>query len=282
MSSFERDRLPKAFREAGLGLKVLGGPIEPRNRRIFQMDITRTPAFGEYFRIWPGASDNEIEVLSCDPTIRQLVLRVKEARRPYTQRIRKWPHHRRQAIEEQARQAGGRLVADGGVVWILELWTPGEERRFLCGKDDVNFFIAQVREGSTVLEAHDSLKPRRVKEAEALGETVLRQGEWFFLPLSAEGRAMLETTVQEQPGLLDHERPVGGSGPRPHVADDVVKIERRVQGKRGSFRHEEIYARGTVRHLDHRPLVLPDWRRVALNRQVVPSRNDLLRLRWID
>ena len=95
MSSFDRDRLPKAFREAGLGLKVLGGPIEPRNRRIFQMDILQSETFGEYFRIWPGARDNQIEVVSCAPPIRQLVLRVKEARRPYHHRIKKWPDHRR-------------------------------------------------------------------------------------------------------------------------------------------------------------------------------------------
>ena len=281
MSSFDRDRLPKAFREAGLGLKVLGGPIEPRNRRIFQMDILQSETFGEYFRIWPGARDNQIEVVSCAPPIRQLVLRVKEARRPYHHRIKKWPDHRRQAIEEEARRMGGRLVADAGVAWILELWTSDEERRFLCGKDDVNFFIAQVRAGSTVQEAHDSLKPRRAREAEARGETVVRQGEWFFLPLSLEERAALETALRDRPDLLQHGRPVGAGG-RPHVADDVVRIERRVRGKRGSFRHEELYARGTVRHPDHRPLVIADWRRVALNRQVNPSKDDRLRLRWID
>lgn len=35
----------------------------------------------------------------------------------------------------------------------------------------------------TVSEAYESLKPQKVKEAEAAGKTVLRQGEWFFIPV---------------------------------------------------------------------------------------------------
>lgn len=34
----------------------------------------------------------------------------------------------------------------------------------------------------TVSEAYESLKPQKVKDAEAAGKTVLRQGEWFFIP----------------------------------------------------------------------------------------------------
>ena len=147
----------------------------------------QSPRFGEYFRIWPGARDNEIEVLSFDAPLRQLVLRVKEARRRFFQVVQKDPWLRRAEVEERARASGGRVISETRNDLRLELWTPSEERRFLCGMDDLHLFVAQVEEGDTVAQAHESLKPRSVREAETLWPgRIQRQGEWFFLPLSAD------------------------------------------------------------------------------------------------
>ena len=34
-----------------------------------QMDINKSLRFGEYFRIWLGGSDNEVEVLATDSAL---------------------------------------------------------------------------------------------------------------------------------------------------------------------------------------------------------------------
>ncbi|HSS51587.1 MAG TPA: hypothetical protein VLX28_21795, partial [Thermoanaerobaculia bacterium] len=184
--ALRRELLKKSFFRVPLGFKLLASPIDLRSPFIFQMDIQPSRRFGEYFRIWPGARDNEIEVLSFDAPLRQLVLRVKEARRRFLQVVPKLSWTRRAEVEERARASGGRVISETRYDFRLELWTPAEERRFLCGMDDLHLFVAQVQEGDTVAQAHESLKPRPVREAETLWPgQIQRQGEWFFLPLSA-------------------------------------------------------------------------------------------------
>jgi hypothetical protein len=278
--ALRRDLLKKSFSWGGLGLKLLGGPIDSRSQSIFQMDIHQSPRFGEYFRIWPGARDNEIEVLSFDAALRQLVLRVKEARRRFFQVVQKDPWLRRAEVEERARASGGRLISETRYDLRLEFWTPAEERRFLCGMDDLHLFVAQVEEGDTVAQAHESLKPRSVRESETLWPgRIQRQGEWFFLPLSADEAERLAAHVETWPRSLKHRRPVGPGG-RPHVVDGVVTIDRRIKTRHHEWRHPEVYAQGTVIHPDHRDLHLEGWRKVMRNREVGASVDK--RLWWID
>lgn len=44
------------------------------------------------------------------------------------------------------------------------------------------FLVNLPKACSTIAEAYESLKPEQVKNAEAQGLTVTRQGEWFFIP----------------------------------------------------------------------------------------------------
>lgn len=278
--ALRRDQLKKSFASVPLGLKLLEGPLDPRSSPIFQMDILQSPRFGEYFRIWPGARENEIEVLSSDETLRQLVLRVKETRRRFIQVVRKAPWTRRADVEERARSAGGRIISETRYDWRLELWTPEDERRFLCGRDDLHLFVAQVQEGATVAQVHESLKPRLVQEAEARWPgRIQRQGEWFFLPPSADETERLEAHMAAWPRSLKCHRPLG-SGGRPHVADRVVTIDRRIKTRYREWRRPEVYAQGVVIHPDHRDLHLNEWRRVVRNREVGASGDK--RLWWID
>jgi hypothetical protein len=279
-SALRRYLLKKSFSQGSLGLKLLGGPINPGSPSIFQMDIHQSPRFGEYFRIWPGARDNEVEVLSFDGSLRQLVLRVREARRRFIQVVPKSPWIRRAEVEERARASGGQVVSETRYDFRLELWTPTEERRFLCGMDDLHLFAAQVQEGDTVAQAHESLKPRSVREAETLWPgRIQRQGEWFFLPLTADEAERLAAHLGAWPRSLKHRRPVGPGG-RPHVADGVVAIDRRIKTRHREWRHPEVYAQGTVIHPDHRALHLAGWRKVVRNREISASVDK--RLWWID
>jgi hypothetical protein len=165
-----------------LRLKVLDGPIQPRSPGIFQMDIYRGRS-GEYLRLWPGARDNQFAVLDADADFRQVVLRVAEPRRRFEEVLWRVGRDGRR-VEEEVRRAGGRILRATRLHWIVERWTPAEERRYLCGFDEQTLFIAQIRSAETVWQAHGWLVPREVREAGSRWPgSVTRQGEWFFLPV---------------------------------------------------------------------------------------------------
>jgi hypothetical protein len=286
-AALDRALLKKLFANVPVGLKLLGGPINGSSASIFQMSIQQSPRFGEYFQIWPGAADNEVEVLSHDAALRQLVLRVKEPRRPYLERFRSWlssADRGRARAEAYAQTAGGRVLREQRDSWLLEMWTPSVERRYLCGMDDLHLFIAEIREGDTVAEAHESLKPELVRAAEAIAPgCVQRQGEWFFVPPTDEESRRLSAHLKSWPGALALDWPVG-PGRRPHVAGGVVAIDRRVRSEHREYRRPEVYARGLVLHPDHRPLRVETWRRVVRNREIPgpPIADPKRRVRWID
>jgi hypothetical protein len=280
-AALERAHLKKSFDSVPVGMKLLDGPIDPGNPAIFQMNINRSARFGEYFQVWPGHRSNEVEVLAVDRSCVQLVLRVKEPRRRFVQIVRKMPWSKVEDVEARALSSGGRILKETRYDWWLEMWTPSVDRRYLCGRDDLHLFIAQVPEGDTVVGAQESLKPDDVRRAEALSPVgVLRQGEWFFLPPSRDESERLGKHLRERPRALRLAAPVG-QGANPHVADFVVTIDRRVLTEHREYRRPEVYARGAVVHPDHRPLWLEDWRRVVRNREVGGS-SDGLRIRWID
>ena len=184
-------------------------------------------------------------------------------------------------VHEQTRKAGGRVLRETRYDWRVELWTPGIDRRYLCGRDDIHLFIAQVASGDTVAQAHESLKPAMVKQAEAAQPgCVQRQGEWFFIPVSAEGLRSLEVHLHDWPRSLKVRAPVGEGG-RPHFADAVVSIDRRIRIGHREHRRPEVYAQGAVVHPDHQRIILSSWRRVLRNAEVGAA-NDRLRIRWID
>jgi hypothetical protein len=281
-AALDRAQLKKSFSAVPVGLKLLGGPIHPGNAAIFQMSINRSPRFGEYFQVWPGARDNEIEVLSADPSFLQLVLRVKEPRRRYVEVIRKGWRASLESVEAHARSSGGRVLKETRYDWRVEMWTPSANRRYLCGMDDLHLFIAQVRDGDTVAQAHESLKPDDVRRVESQAPgAVQRQGEWFFLPPSGEESDRIEQDLRERSRPVRRAAPVG-AGAHPHVADLVIRIDRRTRSQHREYRRPEVYARGAVVHPDHRPLWLDGWRRVVRNREISGDTGQTRRIRWID
>jgi hypothetical protein len=126
--------------------------------------------------------------------------------------------------------------------------------------DESHLFIAEFQGGTTVRDAHRLLKPEAVREADrsAPGRT-LRQGEWFFLQPSAAEAGLLMLRIREAPYIVRRAESLGGNG-RPHVADEVVRLD-----------SDRVYARGRIRHPDHKTLVLSEWRRVHRNAEVRTS-----------
>lgn len=285
--ALRRDALAPAFEAAGLGYRQLGGPIAPsaENTPIFQLDVHETARSGEYIRLWPGADDNEVEVTGWDRSWRQVVLRVREARRPFLRRVFRSGWRPDEAQVARIEAEGGSIVAFERNHFVARYFTPDEERRYLCGRDEQRLFVAQLPTGEaieSVEAAHAALVPALARRVEACWPgSVVRQGEWFFVPPSPADTRKLALALAGDPHAVRPRRSVcPGGEARPHVADEVVSLRR--SRRTGAPAEAVRFARGEVRHVDHFPLWLPDFRRVVLNRAVVAVREEARRLRWID
>ncbi|PTX97279.1 hypothetical protein DB346_19935 [Verrucomicrobia bacterium LW23] len=176
--------------------------------------------------------------------------------------------------------------------------TAAQKQRFLCGHDERAWFVAAVPDATatTVRAARESLKPLpvyarqlrmglRASEANRRrNEAFVRQGEWFFIP---EPRVTVESTWIRRNEPLRR-----GNGSKPHVVAELyrhggevvyvsdkfpggVSPERYLKlitarpGTASTFRqmrrNARVYARGTVRHADHKTIVLHCWHQVMMN-----------------
>ncbi|MEM9348591.1 MAG: hypothetical protein AAGB26_18655 [Planctomycetota bacterium] len=178
----------------------------------------------------------------------------------------------------------------------------GQERqKFLCGHDERHWFVAGVPESaraSNVKTAMEALKPSSVKASQARvglkakdgrrrkNRAFVRQGEWFFIP---------RPDVQHDPKLVIRNEPLSrGIGSKPHMVEEVVRTggERvyvsylhpagltEIEHKRWVARNPDrvkrvrfnimvrnagVFARGKVRHPDHKTIVLNGWHEVVMN-----------------
>ena len=143
---------------------------------------------------------------------------------------------------------------------------------FLSGLDETGsnpwsaFFLAQLPgEVFTVETAYRMLKPQPVLAAEIMDKKeVLRQGEWFFIPVDDGHNDILNQFEKdglakgkgEYAFLENRDRRRGGS----HIATRLIDYS------------GEVYVRGTVRHIggDHKMLKLEPkrWYRAYENTQV--------------
>ncbi|MFT3913438.1 MAG: hypothetical protein QM704_04875 [Anaeromyxobacteraceae bacterium] len=101
---------------------------------IFQLTIVGKGR-DEYFRIWPGAANNRVEVEGVDPALHQLVLLVHEPPRSFHQMF--WKNG---TLDLR----GAAIVReDRSRVWV-ERRAPARKRHFLCGRDERQLFICRL------------------------------------------------------------------------------------------------------------------------------------------
>jgi hypothetical protein len=252
-------KLPQRFDRARLELELLDAPLA-RSRgteSIVQIDIAPASGTKQRFRLYPGAGDNRVEVLGTDPARRQLVLFVDEARRAFQTVV-----SRRVAVPK-----GARLVSENAKQRVIEQYTEGRKRHFLCGMDEQHLFIAELPCGvSSTHAAREALRAPEVPSSLVLrGERIVRQGEWFFLPVLPRERSAVEIVLQKGRVLRNVGIAQAAGIPRagrPHVADEVAIVEAGNGVSSGS-----VFVRGAVRHPDHQTLVLRDFRRAVPNRE---------------
>jgi hypothetical protein len=264
--------LSNRFAAARLPMQIEPTPLD-RGRgglvQVVQMDIGRgrTPR-EELFRMFPGAPSNRLIVTTYDKSERQLVLFVHEPRRRFEATV-----SRSAPIE-----VGTRVLFEDRHRRVIESVTPERKRHFLCGMDESHLFIAQLPHAApTIKDAHRALAPAIPPQYGAQrADRVRRQGEWFLLPITPletnELDAVAPSEVRVRVGVAQaaNLRRAG----RPHVADEVIVIaDSTVElGVR-------IYARGAIRHPDHRTVELRAWHRVIPNRERFEQPVGVL---WVD
>ncbi len=173
-------------------------------------------------------------------------------------------------------------------------------QKFLCGHDERHWFVAGVNSRCTnVWQAKESLKPAGVIDAQHArkvrhknwqkrhNDGFIRQGEWFFVPVE-DVRVNALTVFHNEPLMR---------GGKPHVAEYLTRTggetvyvsqmrpngvsedeyrdlmmnvpETRNHRWRVMRRNPEVLVKGTIRHSDHKTVVLDSWHRVLSNREVM-------------
>jgi hypothetical protein len=158
------------------------------------------------------------------------------------------------------------------------------KNKFLLGHDERHWFAAAVP-GNDVRDVRTAIASLRPTEVE--GRRAIRQGEWFFV--AAHG-------VSDKGAVIHRNEPLSrGGGSKPHICQEAMRhggttvmvsseyptgisperYERLISAEpaarslswRSMTRDAEVYARGEVRHRDHRTVRLDGWHRVYMNRE---------------
>lgn len=176
----------------------------------------------------------------------------------------------------------------------------GGKEKFLCGHDERHWFVCAVpgRSVTNVVNAMEALQPAFVRQNiqknvkrtktrfDRRNEAFVRQGEWFFVPFP---------NLEPMAGLQIHRNePISrGAGSKPHVCaevfrirgesvmvckqcptgvsmnryEDILKSNPKASRWRWRMmqRNATVYARGTVRHPDHKTIVLDGWHQIFMN-----------------
>lgn len=174
------------------------------------------------------------------------------------------------------------------------------KQKFLCGHDERHWFVANVpNQLTTVRTAFEALQPElartalekmRVRGARRYRRHnggYVRQGEWFFVP---------QPTFQLNHNEVIHKHePIRRSGGKPHFVENIVRRggipvyvcsrhpnglteeehkkliaeEPTAWGWRWTVmvRDAQVYARGYVRHPDHKTIQLRGWHRVLMSNE---------------
>lgn len=168
--------------------------------------------------------------------------------------------------------------------------------RFLCGHDEREWFVAAVPGAvSTVADAMESLKPREILNAQSRAgldgkqrnrrknKAFRRQGEWFFVPddIDPDANAILRNEPIARSGGKPHmvEMLYRSGGERIYTCEQrprglsenaykrLLKVNGRAKGWNWQVmvRNPSVYAKGAIRHPDHKTIVLHEWHQVLMN-----------------
>jgi hypothetical protein len=279
------NNLVSHFASAGLDLRLANAPFAGgRNAdSIFQLDIRRTRPHdvrSEHFLAWLGSSGNLAAVQGSDPRERQLVLAVRENETEFEEFVPRWivkaatgepgSMEWKNSIAGRAGVSAKDVVARSGGASIVRS-TRGTTRHMLVGRDERQLFMCELpRPCTSVRQAHDALRTpaARSRSRSALDQPI-RQGEWFFVLVPNSEIDELEKAIRKSRVVVRRKASINAFIPRagkPHVVDEIaVMIQPNSEPR--------VYARGAVRHADHKTIHISQWRRVLRNLEVDQGRS---------
>jgi hypothetical protein len=282
MGTLNSINLIDRFADAGLQLQLAPEPIARARAAelVFQMDIRRTrtwDARSEYYVAWPGGDENVVVVKGVEKSEEQLVMMVHEPQHWFWEPV-PWGTVRRALrsddwrafIAREGRVKPDDLVKENETVWVRRT-TDARKRHFLVGRDERQLFMCRLpRACTTVAEAHAALRvPEAKVEARSVLERALRQGEWFFVPAESADVARIEGDIARRRLWVFRRASINSFIPRAgksHVVDELVDT-------RDDLGNRQVFARGRVRHVDHKTVRLHRWYRVFRNREVDDGRS---------
>jgi hypothetical protein len=167
---------------------------------------------------------------------------------------------------------------------VLMVREGSDKHKFLLGRDERHWFASAVP-GDNVRDVRTAIASLRPTEIE--GREAIRQGEWFFVA---------ESGMHEKAAVILRDEPLSrGRESKPHICEQMVRkggeavmvcnryptgislgeyqmllstdSNARNLGWRRMVRDAEVYARGEVRHKDHKTIDLWCWHRVYMNRE---------------
>ncbi|MHA1340727.1 MAG: hypothetical protein ACTSRZ_11410 [Promethearchaeota archaeon] len=222
------------------------------NQNIFWMTIQyikmNAKRFLETFIFHYGAPDNIVSVVDINRKFKQFILKVKEPRRIFYEKVWNLKQNR----------------------YVMEKRTTNEfTQTYLCGKDETHLFIAGISEQngavSKVIQAHRSLKPFNVKDYIRKGYRVKRQGEYFFIQVDDKMEDYIENCIKNKIVKLQRKVNCMGDFRERHLAEYLVCIK------------DNYYVYGKIWDLQHKTLKLNNWYKVERNLEITSDR-----IRWID
>ena len=167
---------------------------------------------------------------------------------------------------------------------VLMVRDGAAKNKFLLGRDERHWFASAVP-GDGVRDVPTAMASLRPTEIEGL--RAIRQGEWFFVrardvregdspiyrnePLSRGGgsKPHLCQELMRRSGItvmVTSAYPTGITEPEYNRLIDTDPAARRMRWRR-MVRDAQVYARGSVRHRDHKTIYLDGWHRVYMNRE---------------
>ncbi len=116
-----------------------------------------------------------------------------------------------------------------------------KDNHFICGMDEGSYFVSQLpAQVDSVDAAFEALKPETVRDAEAKGATIKRQGEWYCVR-HCNGTQAKKTYKTMAPKFI---LPRDSEGSNPHTAT------------RGLSEGGKLFISGQLRHPEHAMLRL--------------------------
>lgn len=132
----------------------------------------------------------------------------------------------------------------------------------LVGYDEHALFVSILpKRVKSVAEAHRVLRPRGVSDK------AVRQGEWFFDPVSDTVGNSIDRYLRRNPSRLEFGSPDGAKWTGTH------RTTRITMNRRTYAIGYVVDVRGEKTETHHEPLWLNDWHRVTKNTELEPPRN---------